>query len=811
MTDTKNLFPVPPVVPAIEDSLSAQWIWTGAADPNSYVLFHTILDLESCDGVFLSISAVNRYRAWINGHLLGDGPPPSQPAFSYADTYPICEMLRPGPNLVAILVHFVGRNAGEQPGLWAKICGPDGRIISATSPEWRAQEAKAWKKETFFFRMNFFDPYQEVFDSRDMDPALLLDGKSGSHAQPCAEPPVSQIYRRTIPFLWRRLVMARRIERIEECTWLENRVRPNDLSINLSRPGRPLREAIVKNPVELTSEGTGKSCVLQCSTSHLTQPWIGQVYEPFLTLDFEDQVNACLEVEVEGPRGATLDFGFADQLVDGHFNNAIEGQFSARFVLRGGRETWRTFSWRSWRFLRIRASRSFTPLTIHKLVAVAEEPPHEPRGNLTVSDAEIAGIYKMSRETVKIASGEIFFDSPWREQVQWLGDIAAVGLDAYHAVYGDLSLPSKFLFETSRNQTDDGLLSNLTNSSVCDTFASRPLADYSLHWLRALWRFYLLTGSRNHLLEHYPAALRILQHFKNHLDKDSLLRNFPSSFLIDWAPICRSEASAPLNALFAYALGFARRIAEAVGDAETEAWCHHTHLNMVPAFAEAFWSESANCFIDGIAGGERVKFASEHANALAILADLATEKQTGQIIHSVFTAHEHNRRPRQIIEAQPFFASFVLEALDACGHFDLALRFLRERWGRRMLDCGLRTTGEEWSECGTWRTGEFEGILRSRSHIWSAAPVHFLPSSLLGLEIVSPGCSEIRLAPKTSHFDFRITYPLATGLLQASCKDGKITIKLPPSTRIVTDSSSPLAGYEENSSGLGAIPFPRGH
>lgn len=786
MTKNKMLFPIPSPLPSAEPTSQAQWIWTGASEPNSYALFHTTFDLKSCDGILLKICAVNRYRVWINGHLLGDGPPPSQPAFSYADTYPISEVLNPGHNRIVALVHFVGRNTDEHPGLWAEILGSDGRVITATSPEWGAQEAAAWKKETFFFRMNFFDPYQEVFDSRIMDfPPLPSDDNSGNRVETTARPRVSQMYKRTIPFLWHREVMARRIQRIEECTWLENRIHPHDLSINLSRPGRPLRQAVVKNPVALTSRGAGETCTLQCSTSHLTDPSVGKVYEPFLTLDFKHQINACLEVEVEGPLGAALDFGFAEQLVDGHFNNSIEGQFSARFILRGGRQTWRMFSWRSWRFLRIRVSRSFTPLTIHRLVAVTEEPPHKPLGKLTAGDAEIAGIYKMARETVKIASGEIFFDSPWREQVQWLGDIAAVGLDAYHAIYGDLSLPSKFLFETSRNQNDDGLLANLTNSTVRDSFISRPLADYSLHWLRALWRFYLLTGSRTHLQEHYSAVLGILSHFRNHLGEKALLENFPSAFLIDWANLCRSGISAPINALFAHSLDFASRIANIVGDAKTESWCLRTRRNMLPAFAKAFWSKTAKCFLDGVGAD----FASEHTNALAILSGLATPKQTMDIVRSLFTGVGSTSHSRRVVEAQPFFSSFVLEALDLCGRFDLALHFLRERWGRRMLEQGLQTTGEEWSPCGTRRTGEFEGVLRSCSHIWSAAPAHFLPTSLLGLKIISPGCSEIRLSPKTGYFDFNITYPLPTGLLRVSCKNDKVSIHPPSSTRVVPESN----------------------
>jgi len=64
-----------------------------------------------------------------------------------------------------------------------------------------------------------------------------------------------------------------------------------------------------------------------------------------------------------------------------------------------------------------------------------------------------------------------------------------------------------------------------------------------------------------------------------------------------------------------------------------------------------------------------------------------------------------------------------------------------------MLDRGQTTCSEEWGRWGTWRTGTFTPLMRTESHAWSACPVQFLTRTLLGIEILEPGCGKLQLDP----------------------------------------------------------------
>jgi hypothetical protein len=158
---------------------------------------------------------------------------------------------------------------------------------------------------------------------------------------------------------------------------------------------------------------------------------------------------------------------------------------------------------------------------------------------------------------------------------------------------------------------------------------------------------------------------------------------------------------------------------------------------------------------------------------------LASAEQTACVVENIF------RRPMSgVVEAQPFFTAFVMQALDAVGEFGLAMDILCERWGGRMVDPGYETALEEWSCLGSPRNGAFEGFLRSQSHAWSAAPAHFLIDNLIGLKILKPGGTRIALKPRMIGADYRVRRPLAGGWLTVECNGGGMRVQTPPGVEL---------------------------
>ena len=92
-------------------SKQASWIWTDQADRpfHNIVCFRRVF--QTVSGVRdaqLRITADARYEVWLNGQRLGFGPPRAYDSPWPVDEYDLRGLLRPGKNVLAVLVQDWG-------------------------------------------------------------------------------------------------------------------------------------------------------------------------------------------------------------------------------------------------------------------------------------------------------------------------------------------------------------------------------------------------------------------------------------------------------------------------------------------------------------------------------------------------------------------------------------------------------------------------------------------------------------------------------------------------------------------------------
>jgi len=766
---------------------NARWIWIDDAEPrpNTWACFRRQFSLDASDrGHRLFITAESRYRVWVNGTLVGEGPPPSAPHVCYYDEHDLAAALAAGPNVIAVVVHFTD---GERAGLLAELVDAGGEMVAATGDGWRADRAEAWWDGGFKCRMNAFDPYQEFYDARKASPgwdragfddgawphATVLAGRVSD--RPPSVHPWSHLVPRDIPPMAVSERRPERIECVEECLAVANRMRPEDLSIGLSQAGRPLEFARVDGAENLCAGG---AAVVRCSTEHLADHTFDGVHDPCIVLDFGRVVTAQVELDLEGPAGACVDVGLAERLIDGRFNNAIEGPFAHRYVLTGGRQVWRTWAWRGFRYVKLRVRDAFEPATVHAVRAIVTTYPFEERGSFASSDAGLDGVFRICRYTLRLCCHESIVDTPWREQAQWLGDVSAVTLGGIYACFGDTRLPGKFLRQSAANQFPSGLLANITNRAGRDGPGTIP--DYSLWWVTGVWQHYLYTGEARWIRTFYPHAVKVVRAFLDHVNGRGLVAGMPGWIFIDWADVDRRGECAPLNAMLYGALEALGRMADSCGDAETAGLAQETRAGIASSFRDRFFDEGRGCFVDANVGGMLSEKVSEHASAAAIRWGLCDDATAAEVATRLW-----ERREVPCTEAQPFFTSVVLDALARIGRMDLALAIIRERWGRRMVQRGATSTYEEWGINGSWRSGVYRGFLRTLSHAWSAHPAAFLIRSLPGIEIVEPGCRAVRIRPHDVPMDYEVTFPTPLGPIRVTKTGERIERSVPDGVEVV--------------------------
>lgn len=770
------------------DPWAAQWVWLAGkvGAPDSYTCFRAEVDLDAdratIDAV-LRISADLRYRLWVNGVLVGDGPPPARPDAVFYDRHDLSAALRPGTNCLAVVVRCTGDEPGRRAGLLAQLDGPSGVLLATgVDPSWRAWRSDAWSPAASFW-MNRFDAHQEIFDARREPTAWRLAGFDDSawdqtEIVASAEAGVrtgqwSRLTERPIPFMHEDSLLPMAVS-AQECLWLETRSRV-DLSIGLSQAGRPLQAARVTDLHHLTT-GAGP-VIMECSDDHLSDRQVDGVHDPCVLADFGREETAYLELDVEGPAGARIDLGTAERLVDGHFNNAIEGQFAARYVLRAGRQQWRTTSWRGMRYLRLRVSQAEGPVTVHGLRAIRTRYPFVERGDFASDDDQLNQIFQVCRHTVRLCCHESIMDTPWREQAQWLGDVSAVTAPAVRTLFADTALVEKFIDQAALTVADTGTLASISNAAIND--GARPemdIPDYTLWWVIDLLRHHRFTG-RDRLIDTYlPVVAQIMNGMAHHHTPHGTLASFGWVF-IDWADVDCDGESAALNAIYYAALRAAAELADLGGSvADRDRWTAAAD-GLRTVYPQRFWSSADEAFVDAVhPDGEPSAQRSEHTNFAAICFGLIEGEPAARLADRILA-------DPSVTEAQPFFTTVVVDGLRRIGRTDLALEVIRERWGGRMLDRGASSCFEEWGINGSWRSGRYAGFMRTLSHAWSAHPASFLISGLAGIEILEPGCGRLRIRPHVE-IDFTAVFPTPLGDVTVEVRDGSVTVDAPDRIRI---------------------------
>jgi hypothetical protein len=261
-----------------------------------------------------------------------------------------------------------------------------------------------------------------------------------------------------------------------------------------------------------------------------------------------------------------------------------------------------------------------------------------------------------------------------------------------------------------------------------------------------------------------------------------MLNHVPFWTFIDWVRLPKEGASSTLNALFYGVLGAVERMAELKVDRYELQKIGEARAKIKSGFDAKFFNEETGFYADANLDGVLSRAISEHANCLPILYELCSADQAGELVRKLY-----EERKVKYIEAQPFFTANVLKALNCMGRDDLAIILIRERWGKRMVDRGATSTYEEWGMNGSWRSGEYEGYMRSQSHAWSAFPAEYLLRWLTGLEILEPGCGKIRLSPKAADFYYTACYPTPLGTIKIVYDESGFHYDIPEKIKQMTE------------------------
>ena len=768
------------------------------------------------------VSADARYRLYVNGACGGRGPARCEPAFQSYDERDIAPYLRPGRNVIAVLLHSYGRDMSWYqlpPNIHLAAFGCAGLFFqcdlllsSGESPaidsdgSWRWKKADAWRQDTVAGSVGF----EEIFDARKAPEDWMspdFDDTGWQEARVLETPalnlasnsrPFPHMVARAIPDLFEDERVPRALLFVGEAEG------PESDAPSLQATGEVLIDSggeRVENAKALLS---AKAATIAEGKRDVA-----------LVFDFEDTVTGYPKLDITATAGTTIDIALSERLRDGRPESPPPGPVTSphahRYIARDGRQTWEKFEWVGFRYLQVTVRRQSGPVTLHKVCLNETGYPLEERGSFECSDDLLNRIWQAGAKTVRRCMHDGYEDCPSREQRQWLGDVYVEALTNY-AAFGDTRLVARALRQAAQTQRTDGMV---PMAAPGDLAARHSLAipDWGLCWVLSLGRYVEYTGDLTLAVEIFPAVLRLLDWFDRFVDEDGLLNKLPEWNFVDWADVDRRGECTVMNALYQRTLQVAEDLAHRLEMPRVAGDLAKRAESIATAINAHLWDEHAGIYVDSRLDGKQSHRISQQSNAAVIAYAIAPLERSERIFATILDDSRLVVTPtgmigltaeaavpfdeeRNVVVAQPYFAHHLHRALARVGRFDDLLHNIRGRWGE-MLAAGATTIWEVWHP------------KVSQCHGWSTTPTFDLSTDILGVTPLEPGFARFRVAPQPVDLDWaKGVFPTVRGEVHISWRNARdsfeLDISVPANTTAEIVLPARAAGW--SSIELNAIP-----
>ena len=619
------------------------------------------------------ITAVSRYRLWVNGAPVLSGPCKGDLNRQYYETVELTPYLRAGKNVFAAQVLFndpdiakdqtdtraaiygvVGAGNCHALAVDGEVIGADGKAVGSVTTgqaPW-----KVWLDNTFYLKSTPYSVYlgavEETVDFRKSPAdwrAADYDGSAWLSALPYGPVTLSPLFQ-SVGLIPRVRVIPREI---------------------------PLPDETETVFADILSRGND------------------------IVLDAGAHVNGYPRFYLAGDAGAEVTVTYLERFGDGTDGQRIDdlnGSVSGRadhITLNGRPLCYEPFWVRTFRYIVISGGQLTHPPVYRKTGY-----PLPVQSSVSSSVPWVGQLWEMCVRTLQNCMLETYMDCPYYEQLQFIMDTRLQMLFTC-AVSNDTRLAKKALLDFHCGMRPEGLLPGKTPAAYCQI-----ISTFSLHYAFALWEYVEHTGDTALGRLYRPDIDRILDYYDGRRDETGLVGKIDPWAFIDWqdawketggvSPACFEGPGAVINLMYAYALECGAKLYDATGRPGTAAEYRLRRKDILQKV-------KALCFdreMGMVREGPSCQQFTRHGQAWAVINGMLDE--------------EESRRALQAALACPscsFAASYEwFRALERAG-MEAQMRRDLDAW-IGLIDRGSTTCPEEPRHP------------RSECHAWSALPLY---------------------------------------------------------------------------------------
>jgi alpha-L-rhamnosidase len=702
---------------------SAKWITSddAPARDEAVLYFRKRVELSNPPRRFVvNVSADNRFVLYVNGQRAGSGPARSDLAHWHYETFDVGPFLKPGENMFAAVIwNFGARSALAQiSDRTAFLLAGASEVENAvnTGTDWDVAAEKAIR--------TLPKPQELGGYYYAAEPCVRIDGAKYAWGWNSGAD--------TAGLEWKKAVAigsgARRGASLQENNWQLTA----DPLPQMEMEQQPMGTVVRNSDAEIAGE-TANPEYKVAAHSHAT-----------LLLDRGYLTTAYPEFTASGGARATVQFKYAEALLDAKEEKGNRNEIAGKhivgvydeFILDGKpNRVYEPLVWRTWRYLQIDVTTADESLQLSRLQSWFSAFPFEEKAKFASDEPDLEKIWQIGWRTARLDAHDTYMDTPYWEQMQYIGDTRIQALISY-SVAGDDRLARQAITAFNNSRVPDGI-----TLSRYPTSMFQAIPTFSLLWVGMVHDFWMYRNDPAFVREQLVGTRTALDWFLRHQRPDGLLDALFWWPFVDWGsdfgfgipPEDRDGGSTSMALQFVEALRNAADLETALGDPSRAATYSAAADRTVAGVKQLCWNSEYALFADT----PSQKHFSQHANILAVWLDVVPREQQQELLTRILSATDqsfHTDRKIPPMTAATYYFRFYLAR--AIEHARLGHRYLDllGPW-RTMVSLGLTTWAEQPEPT------------RSDSHAWSAHPNYDLLRIVAGIHPAKPGFASVSIEP----------------------------------------------------------------
>lgn len=418
-----------------------------------------------------------------------------------------------------------------------------------------------------------------------------------------------------------------------------------------------------------------------------------------------------------------------------------------------------TLWWRTFRYIEMEIETKDEPLVLNDFYSIFSAYPLEEKASFDCDNHQLKDIWNVGWRTQRLCANETFFDCPYYEQLQYIGDARIQALVSTY-VSGDSRLTKNAISVLHDSQLPIGITQSRFPSNQVQI-----IPTFSLVWVTMVSDYWMLNDDSTFVKSMIPGMQETLNWFRNRIDSSGMLGPVEWWDFVDWVnakgwdngnpPAAHTGNSSILSLQYVYTLEKAADVFDGYNmhDMAVE------YRSLADNIKKAVFEKCFNPVKGLIADSPEKNTFSQHANVLAILTNTFPETtDKAKIVSAILN-------DKDLAQCTLYFKFYLFEALLKAGQADQFIASLTP-WGK-MVDTGLTTFAETPDPA------------RSDCHGWSASPVYYFLSLVSGIKPNTPGFKSVRIEPNFGSLkNIDATMPHKLGAIRVKLhKDDKNSLR----------------------------------